>query len=154
MIALIQRINPGFLRKHTGLIVLFFAILNFAFFFINRQYGFGFPYLALAGYTTFAMIFGLLVNDAVMRETKIIHVLFNNSILRFFGKISYGFYMFHWPVLILLSPWLYKNLSSFIPLKGLAFTVSFIATLIAILISWISYRYFESYFLKKKRKFA
>ena len=72
MVALLQRINPGFLKKYTSFIVLFFALLNFAFFFINRRYDFGFPYLALARYTTFAMVFGLLVNEAVTRETSII----------------------------------------------------------------------------------
>jgi peptidoglycan/LPS O-acetylase OafA/YrhL len=54
MIALLQRINRRFLTSYTPFIVLFFAALNFAFFFINRNNQFSFPYLALVGYTTFA----------------------------------------------------------------------------------------------------
>lgn len=154
MVALLLHINRDFLKKYTPWIVMFFAIMNFAFFFVNRSYHFSFPYLALAGYTTFAMLFGLLVNEAVTGSTPLINALFNFAPLRFFGKISYGFYMFHWPVFLLLSPWLYAQLSSLVQGRVLQFAVSFIATLAAILISWMSYRYFESYFLKLKEKWA
>ncbi|MGZ8551573.1 MAG: acyltransferase family protein, partial [Chitinophagaceae bacterium] len=154
MVALLQRINPGFLKKYTSTIVLFFALLNFAFFFINRNYDFGFPYLALAGYTTFAMIFGLLVNEAVSRETSIINYIFDIPILKFFGRISYGFYIFHWPVFILFSPWLYFQLSPYISGQWLQFTIALLATILAILVSIISYAYFEKYFLRMKSKYT
>ena len=154
MIALLQRINPSFLKKYTSLIVLFFALLNFAFFFINRRYDFGFPYLAMIGYTTFAMIFGLLVNEAVTRETRLINILFDNPVFRFFGKISYGFYMFHWPLYFLLSPWLFEVLAGSLHGAWLQFFVSLSATLIAIAVSWTSFRFFESYFLKLKKKYS
>lgn len=154
MVALLQRIDADFLKKYTPWIVLLFAGLNFAFFFINRRYEFSFPYLALAGYTTFAMMFGLLVNEAVTGQTKIITQLFSLPILRFFGRISYGFYMFHWPVYLLISPWLFAQLSSGLSGQSLPFMVSLTATLAAIAISWISFRYYERYFLKLKDKLA
>lgn len=154
MVALLQRIYPGFLRKYTGLIVLFFALMNFVFFFVNRNYDYGFPYLALAGYTTFAMIFGLLVNEAVSRGTKLVNLVFDNTLLKFFGKISYGFYIFHWPLYILLSPWLFTQLSLFVPSLWVQFAVSLVATIIAIIISWISYHYYERIFLNLKNKFT
>lgn len=154
MVALLLRINKDFLKKYAAAIVVFFAILNFAFFFINRSYNFTFPYLALAGYTTFAMMFGLLINEAVAGETKLINLLFNIPILKFFGKISYGFYIFHWPVYLLLSPYLFPWVSKFVNSASLQFTVSVIATLAAVVISWLSYQYFERYFLKLKDKFV
>lgn len=154
IIALLQRINPEFLRRYTTAIVLFFAAMNFAFFFVNRSYQFGFPYLALAGYTTFAMMFGLLVNEAVTRETKLINLLFNIPILKFFGKISYGFYILHWPVYLLLGPLLFPWISKFVAGSQLQFAVSILATLAAVAVSWLSYRYYESYFLKLKDKFT
>lgn len=152
MVALLLRINKGFLSRYTSLIVLFFAALNFAFFFINRRYNFSFPYLALAGYTTFAMMFGLLINEAVTGKTKLINFVFNNSLLKFFGKISYGFYIFHWPVYILLGPYLFSRVSKFASGSSLQFTVSVIATLAAVGISWLSYQYYEKRFLKLKDK--
>lgn len=154
MVALIQRINPSFLKKNTSAIVLFFAAMNFAFFFVNRYYQFSFPYLALAGYTTFAMIFGLLVNQAVTRETKIINLLLNVSLLKFFGRISYGFYMFHWPVYLFLGPYLFSWLQQYTEGWMTQFAVSTLATIAAIIISWLSFTYFEKYFLKLKHRFA
>ncbi len=154
MIALLQRVNSNFLQRNKAMIVLFFAGLNFGFFFVNRRYQFTFPYLALVGYTTFAMMFGLLVNEAVTRQTKLINLLFNIPLLKFFGKISYGFYVFHWPVYLLLSPYLSPSMSRFINGSLLQFLVSVIATLAAIAISWLSYQYYEKYFLKLKDKFV
>lgn len=154
MIALLQRINPGLLKKYNTAIVLFFAVMNFAFFFVNRRYGFAFPYLALAGYTTFAMIFGLLVNEAVTGKSRLVHTIFNIPLLKFFGRISYGFYMFHWPVYLLLSPLLSNWLASMGSGARQQFLVSLVATLAAIAISWLSFRYFERYFLRLKDKLA
>ena len=154
MVALLLRINSNFLKRYTAAIVLFFAVLNFAFFFINRRYQFSFPYLALAGYTTFAMIFGLLVNDVVTRQTKLTKLLLGNPVLKFFGRISYGFYIFHWPVYLLLSPWLFSWVSEFAGGSALQFTVSLLGTLAAIGLSWLSYQYYEKYFLKMKDRFA
>lgn len=154
MVALLLRINPDFLKKYTTAIVLFFAALNFAFFFVNRYYSFSFPYLALAGYTTFAMIFGLLVNQAVTRETKLINLLLNIRLLKFFGRISYGFYMFHWPVYLLLSPYLYSWAKEFTGGWTTQFIASLLSTLAAITISCLSFNYFERRFLKLKNRFA
>ena len=152
MIALIQRIDNTFLKRNTWAIVLVFAVLNFAFYFINRSYQFDFPYLALVGFTTFAMMFGLLVNEGVSRDTKVVNFLFDVPILKFFGRISYGLYIFHWPVYLLLRPvllkWFPDANNGFRPIL-----VSIIATLIAIVISWLSFQYFERYFLKLKNRF-
>lgn len=154
MIALLQRIQPDFLKRYTPWIVLFFAGLNFGFYFINRNHQYSFPYLALVGYSTFAMMFGLLVNEAVSGGTKLINTVFSFPLLRFFGKISYGFYIFHWPLYLLVSPFLYTQVSKYASGHTLNFTVSILATLFAVLISWISFRYYEKPFLKLKEKFA
>lgn len=153
MIALLQRINPRFLRNYMPLIVLLFAALNFVFYFINRDNAFSFPYLAIAGYTTFAMVFGLLVNEAVGGENRLLNRVFSFSPLRFFGRISYGFYIFHWPVHILLAPAITAAFSATLQGHFLSFAVALTSTLAAIGISWLSFRYFESYFLRLKDRF-
>ncbi len=154
MVALLQRVSPGFLRKNTSIIVLAFAILNFGFFFINRMYDFSFPYLALVGYTTFAMIFGLLVNEAVTRNTKILNLVLGWSFFRFFGSISYGLYIIHWPLYVLWKPrlesWVSMNLSS----SETQLIVSVITTGCAVVLSWLSFHYYESYFLRLKKRFV
>jgi peptidoglycan/LPS O-acetylase OafA/YrhL len=153
IVALLLRINSNFLEKNTSLIVLFFAVLNVAFYFINQCYQFSFPYLALAGYTTFAMMFGLLVNQAVTKETKLINFIFNIPLLKFFGRISYGIYMFHWPVYLLLSLYLSSWVKGFTSGWLTELVISAMGTLAVIALSWLSFNYFEKYFLKMKVKF-
>jgi len=154
MIAVMRRINLSFLKKYTSLIILFFAVINFAFFFINRSYQFSFPYLALVGYTTFAVIFGLLVNEAVSGHSRLINQVFSLRPLRFLGRISYGLYIFHWPLYLLLRRWLEPRLTGEMPAISAPMLVSIIATAAAIGISWLIYRYYENYFLKLKDKFT
>ena len=100
MVALLQKINPGFLKRNTVFIVLLMAAINFGFYFINNRQGFTLPYLAFVGYTTFAVLFGILIYEAVTGESKIIRFLLDNRPLKFFGRISYGLYVYHWPVYI------------------------------------------------------
>lgn len=69
----------------------------------------------------------------------------NNSVLRFYGKISYGLYIFHWPMLGALrgafphDPWSIEGALLFVPYLAAA---TFAA--------WLSYRYLELPFLRMK----
>ena len=155
ILALLMKIDPGFLRKYTTLIVLLMAAINFGFYFLNHENAFTLPYLAFVGYTTFAVLFGILVYEAAAGESKIIQLLFNNRILKFFGKISYGLYVYHWPVYVFLFPFFddlfisHTNLSYKIAAIGSGLTV----TIIAIVLSLLSYHLFEKRFLQLKKRF-
>ncbi len=113
------------------------------------------PYLAFAGYTTFAVLFGILIHEAVTGESKLIQFLLNNRPLKFFGKISYGLYVYHWPVYILLFPLFVSVTSKNINLSQRYFetTSAIIVTIIAIFISVLSYHFFEKPFLKLKKRY-
>jgi peptidoglycan/LPS O-acetylase OafA/YrhL len=158
MLALLMRISPAFLRKYTTFIVLLMAAINFAFYFLNGQRGFTLPYLAFVGYTTFAMLFGILVYEAVQGESKVINFLLNNRLLKFFGRISYGLYVYHWPIYVLLftvaRDWLNTlSVSLSASPKAANFISAILVTLVAIGISVISYYSFERYFMRLKEKF-
>ena len=155
ILALSQKINPGFVKKRQPFIVLIFACLNFLFYFINSYYHFSFPYLALIGYTTFAMLFALLVQEGTKKSNTLFYKLFTWKPLQFLGKISYGLYIFHWPVYIICFPYLaniFKKGLTEISLFGNIMT-SLLCIIIAVTISSISYYTFERYFLKLKHKF-
>jgi peptidoglycan/LPS O-acetylase OafA/YrhL len=155
MLALIIKMNKDFLRQYSSLIVFILAILNFVFFFLNKANAFSFPFFPFIGYTTFAIIFALLVYEAIIGKTYVVNKIFSNEILVFFGRISFGFYIFHWPVYIALNPKLLSFLNNELSLKLSAcqFLSSIICTLIGLGISVISYYYFEMKFLKLKTGF-
>jgi len=155
MLAILRFMKSTFIKRYFTGLVLFLAAMNFVFYFINREFGFSYPYLAIVGYTTFAMLFAIVVHEAVQGENKIITKLLTFRPLRFFGKISYGLYIFHWPVYLILYGWMEDKIKAIfnLPEAGLAIAVSILLTLAGILISIISFYTFENYFLKKKKAF-
>ena len=153
IIALLHNINFDFLRRNTAAILIGLAILNFGFYFLNRRGDY--PYLAFVGYTTFAAMFGLLIHEGVTGDSKIVNVLFNLRFLKFFGIISYGLYVFHWPIYAMMQPGLnsffLQNLNASEKISQLG--TSLLATTLAIGISVISYYTYEMRFLKLKARF-
>jgi peptidoglycan/LPS O-acetylase OafA/YrhL len=150
MLALLRTIRIDFLRNYTAPVVLSLALANFIFFFINRYYGYTFPFLAFVGYTTFAVMFALLVNEGVENKSRLLRLLFDNGMMKFFGRISYGLYVFHWPVFILTAPYFQDIFTPALPLAEARIAASITATLVGIGVSLISFRYFEQYFIRKK----
>jgi peptidoglycan/LPS O-acetylase OafA/YrhL len=76
-----------------------------------------------------------------------------NKVLNYLGKISYGIYMYHFmmipPILYFLKR--FNNIESEIVLNILIYMLSIG---LSILISCISYEYFEKYFILMKSKFS
>jgi peptidoglycan/LPS O-acetylase OafA/YrhL len=156
MLAIVLKVYPGLLKKYTALIVLLMAAINFAFYFIDSSHAHTLPYLAIAGYTTFAVLFGLLVYEGIRGDSKIIRFLFDNRPLKFFGKISYGLYVYHWPVYVLFFYYFRSRIINGMNTNTWVADLfcGIIVTIIAIVISVLSYRYFEKPFLKLKERFS
>lgn len=74
-----------------------------------------------------------------------------SRLLNFLGKISYGIYMYH-PLLIFLSAKVIAPLALPVFVKYMM-TYGFV-TFFTVGVSALSYRYFESYFLKQKDRYA
>ena len=73
------------------------------------------------------------------------------NILDFLGKISYGIYVIH-PLIICWLSKAFDHISVETPYKY--FEVYAITLGLTILLSFLSYKYFEQYFLKLKKKFV
>jgi peptidoglycan/LPS O-acetylase OafA/YrhL len=155
MLALLRTFNKKGLKKFTPAIVFTLAGLNFLFYFFNKKTQFTLPFMAIVGYTTFAVLFALLVNEGVEGKSKVISIIFNNKILKFFGKISYSLYVFHWPLHLLILPYIMKWISISLDQRIYVLIVSAsLTTLAGILLSILSYRYFERYFIRLKGKLS
>ena len=76
--------------------------------------------------------------------------LLENKIMNYLGTISYGIYMIHLMVIPFMVA-LFKPIQE----KSILFNVSvyLLSIIVTIMISDISYRFFESYFLKIKKRF-
>jgi peptidoglycan/LPS O-acetylase OafA/YrhL len=153
MVALLQKINYRFLGNFMGVLVLAFAGLNFIFYFINKQFNDSFPYLGLIGFSTFSMVFGLLVYDITNRRDGFFSKIFDINFLKFIGRISYGTYIFHWPIYLLINGAVSKAVSPLLSGQSNMLFTSTVATVVAYVAGYLSYRYFESYFLNMKKNF-
>ena len=153
LLAVLSVVNYKAINRYFTFIVLGLAALNFVFYFFNKQNQFSYPYLAIAGYTTFAIIFGLLVNEGVERQDTFISKILSFRAFRFFGVISYGLYVFHWPFYLITSPALKKWAETNIEFINPSITASIIATLLSVLLALLSFHLFEKRFLALKKKF-
>jgi peptidoglycan/LPS O-acetylase OafA/YrhL len=154
MVALLQKINIRFIGKYTALIVFAFAAFNFIFYWFNLQYNDSYPYLALVGFSTLSMIFGLLVYYIVNHQAGIFEKVFDIRILKYFGTVSYGTYIFHWPLYLCLNPFLVPWISRYTGFSAAQFLSSIFCTTLAFVMGHFSYYYFEMKFLRLKKHFA
>jgi peptidoglycan/LPS O-acetylase OafA/YrhL len=69
------------------------------------------------------------------------------------GKYSYGMYVYHVLLASLLWSWL-KHYQGTVPLAALKWTFVPVAAITIFAAAWLSYRYFESPFLRLKEKFT
>jgi len=101
--------------------------------------------------TVFILSVVIIVINLCMPKTSIIQL--DNRYIRYIGKISYGIYLLHNIVLISI---LYL-MKTYFHSVGLILTNVVIYGLtfpLAILLAGVSYKYYESYFLKLKIKYS
>ena len=137
-VALVALAVIGFVYADSG----YFAIAN--------------PILRSFGLTAIAMLYGSLLVVAVLRPPRLISAVLESKPLAFFGQYSYGMYVIHVPLLIVLgsSGVTGARFESFIGnslLALIAYTTTLLAaTVVSALLTW---HLFEKRFLSLKRHF-
>ena len=110
-------------------------------------------FIASGGYTIIAIMYAALLQITLFKNNKIIDLITSSGFLRYTGKISYGMYIFQWPIFLFGYVFLNKAFA-FLNLFPDTNTIHLINVLISVpatyLISHLSFKYYESYFLKKK----
>jgi peptidoglycan/LPS O-acetylase OafA/YrhL len=155
ILSLTRYINVDFIRNNLKKIVLCLVVGNVLFLLVKKGFNLSIPYLGTFGYFSLASLFGILVYITITEENKIIKTL-NNRYLKFFGKISYSLYVFHWPIYLIVFPYVeaaVQNISK-TNLFSSQLIGSSVCSIVAVGISILSYKYFESFFLRLKKHFA
>ena len=113
----------------------------------------GDPFMMTAGYTLLALFFACLLHLASGPEKNGLSTLLSGKLLRGMGRISYCLYLIHFPISqIVFSRFHAYGLHNWPGHEALLTTLSVITALtLSILVSILSYRYFESFFLALKK---
>jgi peptidoglycan/LPS O-acetylase OafA/YrhL len=134
--------------------VLFLTASTFVLLILVQQQGFYNlnPIILLVGVLPLNLTFGgfliiLLTSPAV----GLLRRLFRNPVLRFLGKISYGIYVFHWPIMLIIKEAWSDALSNFW-LHQITFLAS--VTIGSVALAYLSFRYLETPILNQKDKWA
>jgi peptidoglycan/LPS O-acetylase OafA/YrhL len=141
LLAFCQKQDYRFLRWfYMGRFSLVFVILPFALWFS----GWHPRYMA-------DVILGFLFALMLANVTVNAYPAFNNKVLDYLGRISYGIYMFHWVIIMFLVTTLSTKLKiNYIPWDIALYGLSLLLT---ILVSSVSYQTLESFFLNLKKRF-
>jgi peptidoglycan/LPS O-acetylase OafA/YrhL len=111
----------------------------------------GIPNFPFLGYASIAMLFGLAVYFAIEKRSRISKTLLENRFIRYTGRVSYGLYVFHWPILSLARLYLIPRFTVMGMTGDTAYMLaSILALLMAIGCSIASYHFFEQRILALK----
>ncbi len=156
MLAALCHINSTLLRKYFTTFLLALTAVNYLFYLFKKNQDPAFPSWAIAGFTTFSLVFAIIIYEAIMKENKLINFILTNPVLTFLGKYSYGIYIFHWPIKLMIFEYFNNIISPMFVTESLfqQIIVGLLCTIAGILISVISYYIFEVHFLRLKKHFS
>ncbi len=150
LIAIWRTIDIGTTRKKVFKLSGLILISHFFVFVLSRTLFPGLPHFSLWGYTSISSLFAVLLIVLLEKNTVATRTIFQNKPLRSIGKISYGLYVFHWPVLVLFKLYLLQAVAASALAPYTDLVIAFSALLVALGISALSYHFFEKKILELK----
>jgi peptidoglycan/LPS O-acetylase OafA/YrhL len=145
LLAYLVRENKHYLEKYVHLV--FYSALGYIIvaILIYQDLHFSNPLIATLGLTAFALLFACVLIYSISNfKNNFLNAILNNKYLKFIGKIAYGLYVYHWILYVLIKPQLLEMLfnATQLLLVSKVIASSFIF-LLALIISYLSYHYFE-----------
>lgn len=122
---------------------------------INRTPNKNALFFTTVGYSIIAIVYAYFLHLALQKKNRFLNTLTLNRFMRYTGKISYGIYIFHWPVFLTgftVMNYVFSKLHFSTDTLSFRLTHATCCILFTFIISHISYRYFESYFFKWKSR--
>lgn len=110
------------------------------------------PHFTIFGYSTIAVLFGFLLNFLIERRNRLTKFLFENKPIKGLGKISYGVYVYHWPIFVLFKIFVADRIIKMGMTENIFISIA--ATTLAILVSIVSYNLFEKKILALREVIA
>lgn len=109
-----------------------------------------FEYLGIFGITTSAFVYGMFIWVMTAQSTK--NFIKDNAMISRLGIISYGLYVFHTPIILSL-----RKLYDFAAIEYQSsigiLLFSILALALSIIVAWLSYNFYEGWFLKIREKY-
>jgi peptidoglycan/LPS O-acetylase OafA/YrhL len=141
-------------KKHKALKILYYPALQIIswLFFVTSLVAGPFDFDYIINKEVYALAFAIIILNVSTNPVALIRL--EGKLFDFFGRISYGMYVLH-PFIIVLTAVPLKYIIPGIPSKPLQFMVinAFVMPL-TVLVAWLSFRYFESVFLKRKGHYS
>jgi peptidoglycan/LPS O-acetylase OafA/YrhL len=149
------KLPPSFSRLYGIFTLLILAVSIFGIYYYHEKL-MCFPFFDTIGFTCIAIIFSYPIYKTITADNKYLIKIISQKWLIYIGKISFGIYIFHWPILILgigvinkvLSVVNYQASDSTVHILNIC-----LGLIITFTLSHFSFKYFESYFLKWKSKY-
>jgi peptidoglycan/LPS O-acetylase OafA/YrhL len=136
--------NSFFLRLCFSKITQFIAWLIIGLLIINKYH-----VASLIDHQIISLVTLVLIVNGIANEKRILSI--ENKLMTFLGKISFGIYVYH-PLLILLISLGFHNMESDASIKAALFYTLVLSS--TIVVSYLSYNYFEKKFLQLKTKYT
>jgi peptidoglycan/LPS O-acetylase OafA/YrhL len=120
-----------------GIMVIMFAN--------NHKWSYALQVVSTYGYSLNAIFFGCCIGYALSSKPNTVANLFSGKLITTLGRYSYGMYIFHLPVYIIIS-----KLDMAVIAKAGKFSVGILAFAITFFCAWTSFHLMEKHFLKLK----